>query len=271
MPRLTLGFSPCPNDTFLFHALVHGLVSVPGVEFEVVLGDVEELNQRALAGELDVTKLSYAALGPVLNRYALLHAGSALGRGVGPLLVAREAIVEEARAGLRTAIPGEHTTANFLLRWAYPELQSRTPLLFSEIEDALLDGRFDAGLLIHENRFTYADKGLVKLADLGERWESITGLPIPLGGIVAKRSLGVQKIQAIDRALRASVEYAFAHPEASREYVQAHAQEMDPDVQRQHIALYVNDYTVDLGQDGEAAVRALLKAGGYPQANLFAG
>lgn len=270
MPRLTLGFSPCPNDTFLFHAMTHGLVRDGDLRFEVILGDVEELNQAAAAGELDLTKLSYAALGPVLDRYALLRAGSALGRGVGPLLVAREPVPEARRNALRVAIPGERTTANFLLRWAYPELIDRTPLLFSDIEDAVLDGRFDAGLLIHENRFTYADRGLVKLADLGERWENGTGLPIPLGGIVARRSLGAELIARVDALLRRSVEYAFQNPEASRAFVERHAQEMDREVQKKHIGLYVNDYTVDLGADGEAAVRALLRAGGHPDAEPFA-
>jgi 1,4-dihydroxy-6-naphthoate synthase len=272
--RLTLGFSPCPNDTFLFHAMTHGLVRDPDLRFDVVFGDVEELNQAALSGELDLTKLSYAALGPVLSEYALLRAGSALGRGVGPLLVARDpeamSRLEQAPSNMRIAIPGEHTTAHFLLRWAFPQLMDRTPLLFSDIEDAVLDGRFDAGLLIHENRFTYAERGLHLLADLGERWEAGTGLPIPLGGIAARRSLGSETIHKVDALLRRSVEYAFAHPEASRDFVHKHAQEMDPDVQRKHIGLYVNDYTIDLGQDGEKAVRELLRAGGYSDPLLFA-
>lgn len=268
--RLTLGFSPCPNDTFLFHAMTHGLVREPEMRFEVILGDVEELNQAALSGELDITKLSYAALGPVLSEYALLRSGSALGRGVGPLLVSRGPIQKNDRSNMRVAVPGLHTTAYFLLRWAFPELAACTPMLFSEIEDAVLDGRYDAGLLIHENRFTYAERGLHLIADLGERWEAGTGLPIPLGGIVARRSLGAETIHAVDALLRRSVEYAFANPEASASFVQKHAQEMDPEVQQKHIQLYVNPYTADLGPDGEKAVRELLRAGGYPDPALFA-
>jgi len=268
--RLTLGFSPCPNDTFLFDALVHGRVRDPELSFDVVLDDVEALNQRALAGELDLTKLSYAALPAVLDRYALLRAGSALGRGVGPLLVAAEPLRPENWAGMRVAIPGLYTTANFLLGWAYPEITQKMPMLFSDIEAAVLSGQVDAGLLIHENRFTYAARGLHKLADLGEVWESRSGLPIPLGGIVARRSLGSPLIQRVDALLRASVEHAFAHPEDSRAYVQEHAQEMEPSVQQAHIHLYVNAHTVDLGADGEAAVQELLRVHGAEGLPLFA-
>jgi len=268
--RLTLGFSPCPNDTFLFDALVHGRVRDPDLDFDVVLDDVEALNKRALAGELDLTKLSYAALPAVLDRYALLRSGSALGRGVGPLLVATEALGPENWASLRVAIPGEFTTANFLLGWAFPEIVHKTPMLFSNIEAAVLSRQVDAGLLIHENRFTYAARGLHKLADLGEVWESRNGLPIPLGGIVARRQLGSALIHRVDALLRASVEHAFAHPDHSRAYVQAHAQEMEPAVQQAHIQLYVNAYTVDLGQDGEAAVRELLRMHGAADQALFA-
>ncbi|MBI1192008.1 MAG: 1,4-dihydroxy-6-naphthoate synthase [Bacteroidetes bacterium] len=268
--RLTLGFSTCPNDTFLFDALVHGRVRDPELDFDVVLDDVEALNERALAGHLDLTKLSYAALPAVLDRYALLRAGSALGRGVGPLLVAAEALRPETWASLRVAIPGVYTTANFLLGWAFPEIVQKKPMHFSAIEAAVLHGEVDAGLLIHENRFTYAARGLQKLADLGEVWESRSGLPIPLGGIVARRSLGSPLIRRIDALLRASVEHAFAHPDDSRAYVQLHAQEMEPAVQQAHINLYVNSYTIDLGADGEAAVRELLRMNGAANQALFA-
>jgi 1,4-dihydroxy-6-naphthoate synthase len=206
----------------------------------------------------------------VLDRYALLRSGSALGRGVGPLLVATEALRPETWASLRVAIPGLYTTANFLLGWAFPQIVHKTPMLFSDIEGAVLSGQVDAGLLIHENRFTYAARGLHKLADLGEVWETRSGLPIPLGGIVARRSLGSPLIKRVDALLRASVEYAFAHPDASRVYVQEHAQEMEASVQQAHINLYVNSYTLDLGADGEAAVRELLRVHGAAELPLFA-
>ncbi len=266
--RLTLGFSP-PNDTFLFEALVHGRVRDPELEFDVVLADVEELNRLATEGKLDITKLSYAALSQVSENYALLRAGSALGRGCGPLLVAARDLSGSRPEDWRVAIPGRLTTANFLLGWAYPDIGETTPMLFSEIANAVLRGQFEAGLLIHENRFTYERMGLHKVADLGEIWESRTGLPIPLGGIAARRDLGSNLIRQIDALIRASVEYALANPAHSRDYVQAHSQEMDPAVQQAHIDLYVNHYTVDLGTDGEAAVRELLRVSGSESLNLF--
>ena len=280
---ITLGFSPCPNDTFIFDALVHGRIDTEGLTFDVTLGDVEELNQLAFREQLDVTKLSYHAFGHLTEQYQLLNAGSALGRGVGPLLVtadpdlaslwARTQVVPELAERVRrelekamppaaaVAVPGRYTTANYLLGLACPWLTNKQEVLFSDIEARVLSGEFRAGLLIHENRFTYHERGLHKLMDLGEYWESTTAHPIPLGGIVVRRSLPEDVRQKVDRVLARSVEYAFAHPDASAEYVAAHAQEMDPEVRRKHIALYVNDFSRDLGADGHAAVDFFLEQG----------
>jgi len=257
--RLTLAFSPCPNDCFMFDALVHRRIDLEGLEFDVRLADVEALNKAAFAGDVDVTKLSYHAYAHCARDYVLLDAGSALGRNCGPLLISKRPISrEEAASGaLRIAIPGMYTTANFLLGLAFPAARNRTELLFSDIEGAVLDGRFDAGLIIHENRFTYAAKGLKKIVDLGEFWEGETGAPIPLGGIVVRRSLPEAVKQTVNRLVRRSVEYAFAHRRASLPYVREHAQEMSEQVMYQHIDLYVNDYSVDLGADGRRAVELL--------------
>jgi 1,4-dihydroxy-6-naphthoate synthase len=259
--RLTLGFSPCPNDCFMFDAIVNRRIDLEGLEFTPRLADVEALNNSAFAGEADVTKLSYHAYAYCTGDYVLLDAGSALGRNCGPLLISKRAIAQQevASGGIRIAIPGRFTTANFLLGLAFPEARDKTPMLFSEIESALLDERFDAGLIIHENRFTYADKGLKKIIDLGEYWEGETGAPIPLGGIVIKRSLPDDVKQRVNRVLRRSVEYAFAHRTASLDYVRAHAQEMSEDVMYRHIDLYVNEYSVDLGEEGRRAVELLFK------------
>jgi 1,4-dihydroxy-6-naphthoate synthase len=256
---LTLGFSPCPNDCFMFDAMVHGRIDVEGLSFSVVMDDVEALNRRAVARALDVTKLSYHAFAYCAADYALLDAGSALGRGCGPLLIsAREVTLDEVASGtLRVAIPGRYTTANFLFSLAFPQARNTTELVFSDIEKAVLDGRVDAGVIIHENRFTYAAKGLKKVVDLGEFWESTTGSAIPLGGIAVNRLLPADVQQRVNRVMRRSVEYAFAHPDASRDFVKAHAQEMSEDVLRQHIALYVNDYSITLGSDGRQAVETL--------------
>lgn len=282
--RISLGYSPCPNDTFIFDALVHGRIDTEGLTFDVRLGDVEELNRLAFAGELDATKLSYHAFGYLTETYALLNAGSALGRGVGPLLVTADAELAEQYAA-RTqvhkngfeeqgkpsatvllpdapvAIPGKYTTANYLLGLAFPELANKQEVLFSDIESRVLSGEFTAGLLIHENRFTYHQRGLHKIMDLGEFWEGSTGYAIPLGGIVVKRSLPTEVQRTFDRVLARSVRYAFDHPDASADYVAAHAQEMDPEVRRKHIDLYVNDYSLDLGPEGRAAVAGFLAQG----------
>lgn len=261
--KLTLGFSPCPNDCFMFDAMVHRRVDLEGLEFAVRMADVEALNRDAFDGKADVTKLSFHAFAHCSGGYALLDAGSALGRNCGPLLISKRTISvdEAARADLDVAIPGRFTTANLLLGLAFPALRKKTELVFSEIEPALLEGRFDAGLIIHENRFTYAAKGLKKIVDLGEYWEERTGAPIPLGGIVVRRSLPDDVRQAMNRVMRRSVEYAFAHPEASRPFVREHAQEMDEQVMRQHIELYVNRYSVDLGEEGRRAVHLLFEHG----------
>lgn len=254
---LTLGYSPCPNDTFIFHALVHGVVRADGLRFAERLEDVETLNRLAAAGELDVTKISYGAAPSLLRDYVLLRSGGALGRGCGPLVVAREGWSREELAGKRIAIPGRNTTANLLLRLFAPDAQPGIELVYSDIMPAVARGEVDAGLIIHESRFTYPQHGLVKVVDLGEWWEQTTGLPIPLGGIMARRALGDQAVRAIDDAIRRSVEHAFARPDASRAYVRTHAQEMDDAVTQQHIDLYVNRFSVDVGDEGERAVREL--------------
>ena len=255
--KLSLGFSPCPNDTFIFYAMLHGKIDTEGLEFEALLADVEELNKKAFAKELDITKLSYHAYGHLLEDYSLLHAGSALGNNCGPLLIAKENLEDEAIKKARIAIPGKLTTANFLLSLAYPEATRKEAILFSDIENAVLDGSFDAGLIIHENRFTYEEKGLKKLIDLGEYWESSTQLPIPLGGIVIQRALPLEVQQKVNRVMQRSVAYAFANPEETKPYVRAHAQEMDEQVMFQHIDLYVNEFTRNLGDKGKAAIEKL--------------
>jgi 1,4-dihydroxy-6-naphthoate synthase len=259
--RLSLGFSPCPNDCFMFDAIVHRRIDLEGLEFDIVMADVEALNRRAFAQTIDVTKLSYHAFAHCVADFALLDAGSALGRGCGPLLISRRAIgVDDVAAGgLRIAIPGVYTTANLLLSLAFPGARDKAEMVFSDIEGAVLDGRVDAGVIIHENRFTYQDKGLRKVIDLGEFWEQSTGAPIPLGGIVARRTLPAPIQQVMGRIMRRSVEHAFAHPGDSRDFVRAHAQEMREDVMRQHIDLYVNQYSVTLGDDGRRAVETLIE------------
>ncbi|MFF1903828.1 1,4-dihydroxy-6-naphthoate synthase [Kitasatospora sp. NPDC058218] len=259
--RLSIAHSPCPNDTFVFHAWTHGLV--PGAEApEVTFADIDITNGLAERGELDVLKVSYAALPWVLDEYTLLPCGGALGRGCGPLVLTRPETGDDL-SGRTVAVPSERSTAYLLFRlWAAKAvpggLGKIVVLPFHEIMPAVREGRVDAGLVIHEARFTYRQYGLRSLADMGEAWERETGLPIPLGAIIAKRSLGAERLRAITEAIRASVRQAWADPSAGREYVLAHAQEMDPAVADQHIGLYVNEFTADLGEDGYAAVRALL-------------
>jgi len=256
---LTLGFSPCPNDTFMFYPLVHGLVDTGGYTFSERLEDVETLNKLAVRGVLDVTKVSYAALGHIREQYALLRAGSALGRGCGPLLVAREQLDPAALQGSTIAIPGRYTTAHLLMRLYDPGLTTFLEMPFHEIMDAVMTGRVDAGVIIHESRFTYQGLGLHQLLDLGEWWENETGLPIPLGGIVAKRSLGVATIRTIEQALAAGVAYARSNPAAATRYIREHAQEMSEQVCAAHIGLYVNDFSQQLGAEGEQAIAELLR------------
>ena len=255
--KLTLGFSTCPNDTFIFDALVNGKTDTEGLEFEPLLADVEELNRLAFQGKLDITKLSYHAYAYLAESYLLLNSGSALGHNNGPLLVSAREVSAEEVPRLSIAIPGRYTTANLLFGIAWPDADNRQEMLFSDIENAVLDGRADAGLLIHENRFTYHERGLRKIADLGEYWETLTSNPIPLGAISIKRSIDPAVAQAVDRSLRRSIEYALGKPESSYEYVRKYAVEMDPGVMMSHIKLYVNDYTRDLGESGRAAVKRL--------------
>lgn len=266
--KLTLGFSPCPNDTFMFDALVHAKVDTEGLEFEVVMEDVEALNQRALQQNLDVSKLSYHALLNCVEHYALLKSGSALGRNCGPLLIQKKCS-PPLTADSKIAIPGKNTTANLLLSIAFPRLQNKEEMLFSDIEQAVIDGEVDAGLIIHENRFTYQEKGLEKVRDLGEYWESETALPIPLGGIVVKRDLPLEVQQKVQRVLRRSVEYAFNNPTSAKEYIRCHAQEMDEQVMYEHIKLYVNDFSVDLGVEGQKAIETLFEKTGKETNDIF--
>jgi 1,4-dihydroxy-6-naphthoate synthase len=260
--KLTLGFSPCPNDTFIFDALVHDRIDTGDLEFEVQLADVEALNQQAFRGELDVTKLSFHAFAHLTETYQLLDAGSALGNNCGPLLIAGREMHKEELPEAKIAIPGKYTTANFLLSLAYPEATNKYETVFSNIEQDVLDGKADAGLIIHENRFTFQEKGLIKIQDLGQYWEQATGMPIPLGGIVVRRDLPGDIKKEVNRLMAESVRQARAKPEQTRPYVRAHAQEMKEDVMYQHIDLYVNDYTQDLGDRGRAAVNHLFEQAG---------
>lgn len=261
--KLTLGFSPCPNDTFIFDALIHHKIDTEGLEFEVFYDDVETLNQKAFRGELDVTKLSYHAFAYVADKYVLLDSGSALGFGVGPMLICKsdpEKLLSQLETGnpnLRIGIPGKYTTANFLLGNAFPKATNKAELVFSDIENAVLEGRVDVGLIIHENRFTYQDRGLKKIIDLGDHWEKQTGCAIPLGGIVANRNLPADVQHKLNRVLRKSVEFAFANPKSGLEFIRSHAQEMSEEVMYKHIDLYVNKYSVELGEEGRKAIKLL--------------
>ncbi len=259
MRELTFGYSPCPNDTFAFHALSHGLIDVP-LRITPVLLDIEELNKRAHVGEFDLTKLSVGAFAAVGERYRMLRSGAALGHGVGPLVVARTLTTLEAAVRARVAIPGRETTAYRLLRLAAPMLQDVVEMRYDQILRAVTDGEVDAGLIIHESRFTFADHGLVKVADLGEWWEQDTGLPVPLAAICARHDLDDHTFTLAERAVRASVQWAFDHPDDSREYVRAHAQEMSDEVCAAHIALYVNEHSLDVGDDGLQAIARLVAA-----------
>jgi 1,4-dihydroxy-6-naphthoate synthase len=258
--KLTLGFSPCPNDTFIFDALIHHKIDTEGLDFEVHYDDVETLNQKAFRGELDITKLSYHAFAYVADQYVLLDAGSALGYGVGPMLISKAEISIsdlENNPDYKIGIPGKYTTANFLLGLAFPNATNKQELVFSGIEDALLEGKIDIGLIIHENRFTYQNKGLKKIIDLGDYWEKQTGCAIPLGGIVANRNLPVDVQHKINRVLKKSVEFAFANPKSGLEFIRSHAQEMSEEVMYKHIELYVNQYSLDLGEEGRKAIKLL--------------
>ena len=259
---LTLGFSPCPNDTFIFYGLVHGKIDCGGLMFsEPLLEDVEQLNSRAVSGALDVTKLSYHALAHVLDEYCLLATGGALGRGCGPLLVTRGGGENTVSQLKRIAIPGKLTTAALLLQMFLPKRCELIEMSFDSIMGAVVRGEVDAGVIIHESRFTYQQEGLICLQDLGEWWEEHTGMPIPLGGIAAKRSLGYEKLKHIERVIGHSVDFAFQHPEACLPYIQQYSQELKQDVVERHIELYVNDFSRDLGEEGRAAVELFIEKG----------
>lgn len=272
-PPLRLGFSPCPNDAFVFHALVEGDLDTEGLRFEPVLEDVETLNGLAEDGRLDVAKVSYHAFGRIADRWWMLPSGGALGRGVGPLIVARDG--DHDLAGSRIATPGGRTTAALLLDLYAPADAERIEMRYDRIMPAVAEGRVDAGLIIHESRFTYPSHGLERVVDLGDWWERETNAAIPLGGIAVRRDLPEEVIARVARAVRASVEAARARPDASAAYVARYAQEMEPEVRRKHIDTYVNDFTLDLGDEGRAAVRTLLARAAEvgrvpaPRADLF--
>lgn len=251
---LRLHISPCPNDTFMFDAIVNRRIDTEGLHFEVEYHDIEELNRGVQARRPDISKISCAVLPAIAADYALLDSGAALGRGNGPLLVRRAGDTSPIR---RIAVPGEHTTANALMQRLFPEITQRTPLLFSQIAQAVEQGTFDAGVLIHEGRFVYRERRLELVADLGQLWEQRTSLPLPLGGIAAKRELPEPVREQVTGLIRRSIEYAFAHPEASRPYIKQHAQELNDTVIDSHIALFVNDYSLSLGSEGRRAVEEL--------------
>jgi 1,4-dihydroxy-6-naphthoate synthase len=295
--NLSLGFSPCPNDTFIFDAMIHQKIDTEGLNFEVVFDDVETLNQQAFRAELDITKLSYHAYAYLTDNYVLLHSGSALGFGVGPLLICNKneystldmeslspltsllrhqtSDLRPQTSDLRIGIPGNYTTANFLLSTAFPNAKNKIEMKFFEIESALLNDQIDLGVIIHENRFTYQDKGLKKIIDLGEYWEDLTNGPIPLGGIMIKRNLPEEIKQKVNRIIRRSVEYAFDHPESGFDFIRSLSQEMSTEVIKKHIDLYVNKFSIDLGELGRKAVETFFreahKAGIIPETkqNLF--
>lgn len=257
--KLSLGFSTCPNDTFIFDALVNGKVDTEGLEFDTFLGDVEYLNNLAFKREIDITKLSYHAYAWVSDKYLLLRSGSALGHNNGPLLVSKRKIYSDEVDDISIAIPGKYTTANLLFSIAWPKATNKAEYLFSDIEELILDNEVDAGLLIHENRFTYKKRGLKKIADMGEYWESNFAKPIPLGGIAISRDLPSEVAAAVNRSLRRSIDFAFSNPESSYPYVRQYAVSMEKDVMLNHINLYVNEFTRDLGKDGIDAVNVLYK------------
>ena len=256
--RIKIGYSPCPNDTFIFGALVHGLIDTKGIVFEPYLADVQELNEFASEQILDVTKLSFYAYCKYEAFYYLLEAGSALGRGVGPLLIVNRAsslvLSQPLPSNSIVALPGKETTANFLFDYFQTNTVRKDFMVFNEIEGAVLNKTVDAGVIIHENRFTYSERGLVKIVDLGEFWEKHTGYPIPLGGIVAKKELGVEIAKTISNLIRESILFAQANPSKIWNYIKENAQEMDDAVIQQHIGLYVNDYSLELGVKGHLAI-----------------
>lgn len=257
--KLTLGISPCPNDTFIFDAMLNGKIDTEGIEFDYRLEDVETLNKLANSSSLDISKVSYGAIHNFLDRYIILNSGGALGQGVGPLFVSKKFSEQQLPpSDIRIALPGINTTAHLLFSMVFPSHTNKQFMPFDLIQDAIINERVDAGVIIHENRFTYQEKGLSKIADMGDEWEKITGLPIPLGGIVARRELDKTILTAIDRIIHRSLEYAFHHADELPEFVKTNAQEMSETVMRNHINLYVNDYSLSLGDSGRSAVEKLL-------------
>ncbi len=255
--KISLGFSSCPNDTFIFDAMIHGKIDTEGLEFELFIGDVEELNRKAFSNELAITKISYNAYTRLTDNYILLDSGSALGENCGPLIIANQEFSIEDLSAKKIAIPGINTTANLLLSVAFPEVKNKVEMIFSDIEKSVIDGSVDAGLIIHESRFTYEAKGLKKIIDLGEYWENLTNTPTPLGGIIARRDLGTELLQKINRVLKRSVQFAFDNPKSGIDFIRQHSQEMSEEVMYKHIGLYVNHYTLDLGEDGRKSVETL--------------
>jgi 1,4-dihydroxy-6-naphthoate synthase len=257
--KLTLGFSPCPNDTFIFEAMVHGRIDTEGLDFDWFLADVEELNSRAVEGGVDITKMSYHAYALAAHNYLILDSGSALGRGNGPLVVSKRRIWPDELDEALIAIPGTNTTANLLFSIFWPGAKRKREYLFSDIPEAILSGEVDAGVLIHETRFTYQAMGLRRVADTGEMWEKLTGgMPLPLGGIVVSRSLDAATASKVDRCVRRSIEYALANPGHPADFIAKNARETDASVTAEHIRLYVNSYSLSLGQEGREAVERLL-------------
>lgn len=259
--KLTLGFSSCPNDTFIFDAAVHHKIDTEGLNFDLTIKDVEELNKKAFNAEIDITKLSYHAYAYASKNYVLLNAGSALGNNNGPLLISKQKIYPDEIKDISIGIPGKYTTANLLLSIAFPNSKNKKEYLFSDIETAILDNEIDAGLIIHENRFTYEQKNLKKIIDLGKFWENLTNKPIPLGGIVINRKLPIEIQIKVNRVIKKSIEYAYANPESSINYIKNFAQEMSPEVMYKHIDLYVNKYSIDLGETGKNAIKQLYLEG----------
>lgn len=260
--KLTLGFSPCPNDTFIFDAMVHGRVDTEGLEFEYYLADVEELNRRAFTGEPDITKMSFYAYAYAAQDYLILDSGSAIGHRNGPLLISKKMTDPSMLKNARIAIPGKYTTANMLFSIVWPDALNKTEYLFSDIERALLNNEVDAGLIIHETRFTYNKKGLLKIADMGEYWEKITGLPIPLGTIVINRRIKTETALKVNRIIRRSLEFAYHDSLASYDFVVANANEMEGMVMNRHIKLFVNKFTLNLGKEGKRAINELYRIAG---------
>ncbi len=255
--KLTLGFSPCPNDTFIFEAMVHGRIDTEGLEFDWFLADVEELNRRAIEGSVDITKMSYHAYARAAAGYLILDAGSALGRSNGPLVISKHKMYPDELDNALIAIPGKYTTANLLFSIFWPAATNKREYLFSDIPEVVLSGEVDAGLIIHETRFTYKAMNLRKVADTGERWEELTGMPVPLGGIVISRSVDEVTAAKVNRAIRRSIEYARANPAGSVSFIKKHARETDTVVTREHIKLFVNSFSLSLGEEGRAAIERL--------------